>query len=554
MSQRLSTLIVLALACLLPWNATAQPTPVNSGSEAARLLEQNRLVADVARNDPDGLWALVSRLEILMRSARDGGTSRSGAPATRAELTEIDANPALARAYRNDRPGTLALLRATNEALHRAKLRAAPEAPQRLALVIGSNGDSNWGRLSTADSDATLIAGALSRQGFTIFGGNALIDPDRRRLLQAIHDFTGSIGPNTVALVYYAGHGAQLNGRNFMVPVGAAIPRSDGDYDRDLIAIDDVVLRRMQEANAHMNILVLDACRDHPPLPSRASASLGLAPMSAPAHMTGTLIMYSTEPNDVARDSEGQASDSPFASAFAAAISTPGLELRDVFGQVQVAVDRVTGHRQQPWVSYSAIPRFYFDPVTGASHEPLGVAAGEEQFHCPEPGSSITLADAGGVVKGTYGASDPTDTVLCRIVTTTGETQALLYNFYDPRFLLNQTPLRKAMADLLSNHVNQIEFQLTVQWGGAAGGPKTFLERWKRLNEETLPLGQHLVRTIKFERDREGVNFYSPRTAWYVWYCPAAGVFVRSEPILKIQSNFASGDLPGAFQATSFHP
>ena len=556
MSQRLSALIVLAVMCLFAWNATAQPTIVSPGSEAARLLEQNRLVADVARNDPDGLWALVSRLEILMRGARDGGTSRSGAPPTQAELKEIEANPALARAYLNSRPGTLALLRATNDALHRAKLRTAPEAPQRLALVIGSNGDAIWGRLSTADNDAKLIADALSHQGFTIFGGNALIDPNKRRLLQAINDFSSSIGPNTVALVYYAGHGAQVNGRNFLVPVGAAIPHSDDDYDRDLVAIDDMVLRRMQQANARMNILVLDACRDHPPLTSHASASLGLAPMSAPAHMTGTLIMYSTEPNDVARDSEGQASDSPFARAFAAAISTPGLELRDVFGQVQVTVDRVTGHRQQPWIAYSAINGFYFDPAASASHERSKVDAGEERFHCPEPGSSITLTLAGGVVNGTYGASDPTDPVLCRIVTATGATQTLLYNFYDPRFLLNQTPLRNAMGDLLSDHVNQIEFKLTVQWGGngSLGEPKTFIEKWKRLNEATIPLGQHMVRVIKFERSREGVNLYFPRTAWYVWYCPTAGVFVRSEPISDIQSNFVSGDLPGAFQATSFHP
>ena len=179
--------------------------------------------------------------------------------------------------------------------------------------------------------------------------------------------------------------------------------------------------------------------------------------------------------------------------------------------------------------------------------------AGEERFHCPEPGSSITLTYAGGVVNGIYGASEPTDPVLCRIMTATGEAQALLYNFYDPRFLLNQTPLRNAMGELLSDHINQVEFQLTVQWGGFSGGPKTYAEKWKRLNEDTLPLGQHMVKTIKFERSREGVNFYSLRTAWYVWYCPMAGVFVRSEPISNVQSNFASGDLPGTFQATSFH-
>jgi hypothetical protein len=551
MPRRLATLVVLVLSCIAPWAAAAQPTPIDPAGEAGRLLEQNRLIADIARKDPDGLWALVSRLEILMRNARDGGTSRSGASATSTELEEIDANPALARAYANDPSGTLALLRATNAALHRASLRETPEAPRRLALVIGSNGDPAWGRLKTADNDATLVAGVLNRSGFTIFGGGALIESDKHRLLQAINDFTNSIGPDTVALVYYAGHGAQVNGRNFIVPAGAAIPHSDDDYDRNLVAIDDVVLRRMQQANARMNILVLDACRDHLPLSIHTPTRLGLAPMSAPAHMGSTLIMYSTEPNDVARDSVDGSPHSPFAIAFAAAIAEPGLEVRDAFNQVQRAVDKATDHRQEPWVSYSAIGKFYFTgnalPVDNAATQR------NDAFTCPSAGTIVTLIASEGTVTGTYASADPRDPALCRLNVSTGQKLDLLYNYFDTSYPADQAMMRKELSDLLSGQKNRVSFEVTMRTSIPMRPPFThYRETWTRVGGERMTaVDGRLGHVIEFERERVAEDAAGPNEKWRLRYYPAAGVFVRSDETYARNPDFPTDTLPVSYQVIS---
>lgn len=560
MSRLLAILLLCIMLCCPSLEASAQSKP-SSVPPTIPLLQQNPLIAEVARKDPDGLWDLVSRLNVLTTAGRDSGPARSASAPTGAEAAQLDTNPALALAYKNDPGATVALLRAANLTLERAHLRQARDAPKRLALVVGSAGDQNWGKLATAANDANLLADTLTRRGFALFGGHALIDPDRPQLLQAIKDFSRSIGPDTVALVYYAGHGIQLNGRSFLIPAHAAVPRKSSDYDSNLVAIDDVVLRQMQQANARLNIVVLDACNTDL-APQRAMATgqdprqlvPGLALTSLPLHLSNTVIMYSSAPNDVAYDSIGAASDSPFAKAFTDAISKPGLELRDAFDQVQTAVVRATDHRQQPWISYSAMDKFYFDRTGQMSDELSAAITDDGRFHCPSPGSSITLAEAGGTVRGTYQATDPTDPVSCRIATATGETQTLLYNFYDPQFLLDQAQLRHGMDDLLSNRKDQVEFRTSTMWGGISGGPKTFLESWKRLGEEMLSLGPQLVRTVKFERMRQGLTVYSPRVAWYVWYYPAARVFVRSERLPEGKSDFASGGLPGAFKATSFAP
>src|SRR5262245_31882397 len=119
---------------------SAQPPP----TQTAHLIEQNQLVAEVARRDPDGLWSLVRELQILSTGRRDGGPARAGSVPSSAEAAQIEANPALRLAYRNDPAATLALLRSTNEALRRAELRDAAQPTRRVALIIGSSGDGTW--------------------------------------------------------------------------------------------------------------------------------------------------------------------------------------------------------------------------------------------------------------------------------------------------------------------------------------------------------------------------------------------------------------------------
>src|SRR5277367_4764415 len=239
---------VILLTCVMlssPFGgaiAQSKPTVV-----VKSVTQQNPLIDDVARNDPDGLRALLQRLEILTTGQRDSGPARSGSTPTAQESAQIAANPLLSEAYTNDRAATLALLRATNEELDRARRRDPMEQHRRVALVIGNSGDRAWGLLDTAGNDAALISNALLRQGFEVYAGHPWLDLDRRQLQATIRAFSQSITPGSVALIYYAGHGVRSGGRNFLVPANAAIPARDEDYDRDLVAIDDMLLRPMQQ-------------------------------------------------------------------------------------------------------------------------------------------------------------------------------------------------------------------------------------------------------------------------------------------------------------------
>jgi len=493
--------------------------------------QRNPLIDDVARNDPDGLRSLLQRLEILTTGQRDSGPARSGSTPTAQESAQIAANPLLSEAYAKDRAATLALLRATNEELDRARRREPMEQRRRVALVIGNSGDRAWGLLDTAGNDAALISNALLRQGFEVFAGHPWLDLDRRQLLATIRAFSQSITPGSVALIYYAGHGVRSGGRNFLVPANAAIPAHDEDYDRDLLAIDDMLLRPMQQANGALTIIVLDACeaRSVPSLSARRDAhgsASGFAPISPRGN--GTIIISSTGPNDVALDRVGHASDSPFASAFATAISEPGLEIRDVFDRVEAMVDHATNHQQRPWIAYSAIGRFYFgSPARPAAYVPNiapNIAVDDGPFRCPAAGTTVTLDVPAGAVTGAYTATDPADPVLCRIVTTAGESKSLLYNFYDAGPLMGQAGIRKGMDDLLSKHADQVSFEMYYNFYSRVQ------ETWKRIGIETLPIDGRYVRTVKFERTSNVLVGYGmpPLVSWLVWYDPVADVFVKS--------------------------
>jgi hypothetical protein len=525
-------------------SAFAQQAQNSPADELAPLLKQNRLIGEVARSNPDDLWNLVTKIGVLATNPRDGGTSRTAATPTSMEIAQIQANPALRLAYQSDPAATLALLRATNEELGRARLRQAQDHPRRLALVVGSSGDGVWGKLATTQNDSRLIADALTRQGFEISGSGALIDPDKPQLLDAIRKFAHEIDPNTIAIFYFAGHGIQANGRNFIVPAGAAIPQSAGDFDTNLVALDDLVLGKMEKENPRISILVLDACRDHPALVLHGGASAttrqaaqGLAPMATGSPRGGTMILYSTGPNNVARDSLNGAVDSPFASAFAAAIDDGG-EIRDIFDKVGTSVDEATGHLQQPWISYSAMGKFYFSPAPGSSVFRAAGPRGKDPT-CPQPGTTVTLIQAGARAAGTYQATDPTDPAVCRVSTSIGEIRTLLFNLYDTKYVVDDTLAREALSDLLSGRKDEVEFVVRAKTRFPF---PTYTEIWRRLGQEALLINNHYVETTVFERCIRGPDTMSSQNytsasinpneishKWKIWYEPTSGIISQSE-------------------------
>jgi formylglycine-generating enzyme required for sulfatase activity len=228
-------------------------------------------------------------------------------------------------------------------------------AETRLALVIG-NGNYGGGlaQLANPPSDARLVTAALQSAGF---GVTTVIDADQKTMKHAFAEFGQALaaaGKDAVGLFYYAGHGVQVDGINYLIPSGAEI-HSQADVGME--AVDaNWVLKQMEFAGNRMNIIILDACRNNPlPAAGTRSAEQGLARMDAP---TGSFIAYSTAPGAVALDGAG--SNSPYSQALAAAIETKQLPLELLFRQVRVAVMNQTENKQVPWDSSSLTGEFYF--------------------------------------------------------------------------------------------------------------------------------------------------------------------------------------------------
>lgn len=240
----------------------------------------------------------------------------------------------------------------------------SPAPERRIALVIG-NGQYDTGRLKNPVNDATDMTAALQRLGFTVvLKKNAR----QREMDEAIQDFGNRLKRGGVGLFYYAGHGIQVNGVNYLIPIKATINKeSDVKYE----TVDaNKVLDEMATANNGLNIVILDACRDNPFARSFRNASRGLAIVStAPA---GTFISYSTGPGQVARDGEGR--NSPYTAALIQYMKEPGLPIEDVFKGVRQKLRKETG--QVPWELSSLEGRFYFRPGRAADSTPTtGIAA-----------------------------------------------------------------------------------------------------------------------------------------------------------------------------------
>jgi hypothetical protein len=256
---------------------------------------------------------------------------------------------------------------------------AAEQQPdRRVALVIGNSDYQYIARLSNPANDAALMASTLKSLGFSLVGGGSQKDLDKPALDRAVQAFGQAAEGATVALFYYAGHGVQVKGSNYLVPI-TANPTKETDVDFQMVDMG-LVLRQLESAGARLNVIILDACRNNP-FGGRGlrSTSSGLAQMQAPE---GTLIAYATQPGNVAQDGAG--GNSPFTAALAATLTQPGLDIFRVFNAVGVEVKRSTGGHQQPWIASSPIDGyFYFNPssapasptvlATNAPSEPLKV-------------------------------------------------------------------------------------------------------------------------------------------------------------------------------------
>ncbi|MGV7220514.1 MAG: caspase family protein [Nitrospinales bacterium] len=220
---------------------------------------------------------------------------------------------------------------------------------KRTALIIG-NSDYKTSPLKNPLNDAEDIAYELQRLGFKVQLGKNM---NKKDMFFAIREFGKEIKQGGVGLFYYAGHGMQVHGKNFLIPVGADIHSEDEvEYE----AIDaGLILRKMEAAGNPMNIVMLDACRDNPFARSFRSNQKGLAQMDAPS---GSLIVYATAPGSVAADGGGR--NGTFTKNFLGHVRDPDLEVGQMLKRVRAGVQKDTNGQQVPWESSSLVGDFYF--------------------------------------------------------------------------------------------------------------------------------------------------------------------------------------------------
>jgi len=233
-----------------------------------------------------------------------------------------------------------------------ARLPPMITASRRIALVIG-NADYATAPLKNPINDANDMAEVLQRLGFTV---SKKLNVDRRDMREAIRDFGDRIlRGEAIGLFYYAGHGIQVKGENYLVPIGADVQREDEVDDECLPA--SFVLGKMETAGNSLNIIILDACRNNPFPAAARNADRGLARMDAP---TGSILAYATAPG--ASASEGDGRNGLYTSRLLVHMRTPGLRLEDVFINVRNDVRKLSSGAQVPWETHSLGGRFYFLP------------------------------------------------------------------------------------------------------------------------------------------------------------------------------------------------
>jgi hypothetical protein len=240
--------------------------------------------------------------------------------------------------------------------------RTTAFADTRVALVIGNSAYKSVARLTNPTSDAQAIADALKGLGFDT---TLVLDQGREALQQSLRSFGSKARGADIAAVYYAGHGMEADGQNYLIPVDATL-KSDADIDFELVPLD-LVLRTVAGAK-HLRLVMLDACRNNPFAAEMANSGGGRAVGRGLVRVepaNNTLVAYAAKAGTIADDGDG--AHSPFATALLSNLGIPGQEVRLAFGKVRDDVLAATGNKQEPFVygSLGGAP-IYLLPNSGA--------------------------------------------------------------------------------------------------------------------------------------------------------------------------------------------
>ncbi|WP_244065541.1 caspase family protein [Bradyrhizobium sp. Ce-3] len=256
-------------------------------------------------------------------------------------------------------------------------------AGTRLALVLGNSHYQAVPALDNPANDAADLATALRGMGFDVIEQR---DGTREAIANAVRDFSRRLSGADVALFFYAGHGLQMNGENYLVPVDAKI-ETPADVRFNTVNLTDI--QQEMEGTGRANIIILDACRNNPFLDklargSRAAPTRGLGRVDAAGQ--GSLIVYSTQPNNVALDGAGR--NSPFTAALLKHIATPGIEVRQMLSRVRGDVLAATDRKQTPWDSSSLVGDVYLAAA------PSAVVSGSPPATSAQPAAPLATPSA----------------------------------------------------------------------------------------------------------------------------------------------------------------
>ncbi|MDA3791618.1 MAG: caspase family protein [Desulfobacula sp.] len=232
-------------------------------------------------------------------------------------------------------------------------------AAKRTALVIG-NGSYKSMPLNNPVNDADDMSRALKRLGFEVI---LIKNADKQRMMNAMRDFGRKLSGSEIGLFFYAGHGMQIKGTNYLIPVKSGIQE---EAEVQFYAIDaGMVLAKMESAGNPLNLVILDACRDNPFKRSFRSSAKGLARMDVP---DGSIIAYATKAGSVAEDGQGR--NGTYTKALLNNMENPELDVRDMFNRVGLEVKNKTLGQQVPWTSNDPFPDYFLARGTATIDSP----------------------------------------------------------------------------------------------------------------------------------------------------------------------------------------
>ena len=302
--------------------------------------------AEYASNGPitkQGIWAdgrFVRSVPVQQANVPDPEIARLRAEAEEAKRKQAEAELRLAQQQASQTTQTSPVT-----------TQSATPIGKRVALVVG-NSTYKIRPLKNSRNDADDMSRTLRSSGFEVID---IRDASLQQMRTVIRQFGDRLINNDVGLVYYSGHGIEIKGKNYFIPVNADIQREDEVADQSLDVSS--ILEKMSTAGKGVNILIVDACRDDPFGRSFRSSSRGLANMDAPV---GTIIAFSTSPGKVASDGDARERNSPYTKHLLKAMQLPNKPIEQVFKEVRRAVQTETNNQQTPWENTSLSGDFYF--------------------------------------------------------------------------------------------------------------------------------------------------------------------------------------------------